>query len=76
MKFIEIAIIGFIVLEITNVIALYFFPRSKYANSVGVFKAWEKSKSVIIGFDCRDLVRRPTASLPQMPAVAPVRTAS
>ena len=37
-------IIGFIVLEATNVIALYFFPGSKYANSVGVFKAWEKSK--------------------------------
>jgi hypothetical protein len=26
------------------VIALYYFPGSKYANSVGVFKAWEKSK--------------------------------
>jgi Mn2+/Fe2+ NRAMP family transporter len=26
------------------VVALYFFPGSKYANSVGVFKAWEKSK--------------------------------
>ncbi len=25
-------------------VALYFFPGSKYANSVGVFKAWEKSK--------------------------------
>jgi hypothetical protein len=31
-------------LEATNVIALYFFPGSKYANSVGVFKAWEESK--------------------------------
>ena len=32
-------------MEATNVVALYFFPGSKYANSVGVFKAWEKSKS-------------------------------
>jgi hypothetical protein len=26
------------------VVALYFFPGSKYANSVGVFNAWERSK--------------------------------
>ena len=44
MKFIAIVIIAFIVLEATNVVALYFFPGSRYANSVGVFKAWEKSK--------------------------------
>ena len=44
MSMISVVIIGFIVLEATNVIALYFFPGSKYANSVGVFKAWEKSK--------------------------------
>jgi hypothetical protein len=37
-------IIGFILLESTNVIALYFFPDSKLANSVGIFKAWQKSK--------------------------------
>ena len=41
---INVVIIGFIVLEATNVVALYFFPESKYANSVGVFRAWEKSK--------------------------------
>ena len=41
---ISVVIIGFIILEATNVIALYFFPESKYANSVGIFKAWEKSK--------------------------------
>ena len=41
---IRVVIIGFIVLEATNVVALYLFPGSKYANSVGVFKAWEKSK--------------------------------
>jgi hypothetical protein len=41
---ISVVIIGFIILETTNVIALYFFPGSKYANSVGIFRAWEKSK--------------------------------
>ena len=44
MNLVAIAVIGFILLEATNVVALYFFPGSKYANSVGVFKAWEKSK--------------------------------
>jgi hypothetical protein len=44
MNMIRLVIIGFIILETTNVIALYFFPGSKYANSVGVFKAWERSK--------------------------------
>jgi len=44
MNIIAVVIVGFIILEATNVIALYFFPGSKYANSVGVFKAWEKSK--------------------------------
>ena len=37
-------IIGFLVLEAANVITLYFFPGSKLANGVGVFKAWEGSK--------------------------------
>jgi Mn2+/Fe2+ NRAMP family transporter len=32
-------------MEAANVATLYFFPGSKYANGVGVFKAWEKSKS-------------------------------
>ena len=45
MNVITIVTIGFLVLEATNVLALYFFPDSKLANSVGVFKAWEKSKS-------------------------------
>lgn len=44
MNVITIVTIGFLILEATNVVALYFFPGSKYANSVGVFKAWEKSK--------------------------------
>jgi hypothetical protein len=45
MSIIQIVILGFLILETTNVAALYFFPDSKLANSVGVFKAWEKSKS-------------------------------
>ena len=45
MNVIAIVIIGFIALEFTNVVALYFAPGSKLANSVGIFKAWEKSKS-------------------------------
>ena len=35
----------FVILETANVLALYFFPDSKLANSVGIFKAWEKSKA-------------------------------
>jgi hypothetical protein len=44
MNIIIIVIIVFLILEAMNVITLYFFPGSKYANGVGVFKAWEKSK--------------------------------
>ena len=45
MAFLFFVIIGFLILEVSNVIALYFFPDSKYANAIGVFKAWEKSKA-------------------------------
>lgn len=34
----------FLILEMTNVVTLYFFPGSRYANGVGVFRAWEKSQ--------------------------------
>ena len=44
MNLITIVIIAFLILEATNVLTLYFFPGSKYANGVGVFKAWEISK--------------------------------
>jgi len=44
MNLIKIVTIAFLILEATNVLALYFFPDSKLANSIGVFKAWEKSK--------------------------------
>ena len=42
--FAKITILAFIILELSNVLALYFAPGSKYANAVGVFSAWEKSK--------------------------------
>ncbi len=40
----KIVIVVFILLELSNVLALYFAPGSKMANAVGVFSAWEKSK--------------------------------
>lgn len=45
MNLLTIVTIGFLILEATNVVTLCFFPGSKYANGVGVFKAWEKSKA-------------------------------
>ena len=45
MNIIYFVIIAFLLLESTNIAALYFFPDSKLANSIGVFKAWEKSKA-------------------------------
>jgi hypothetical protein len=45
MQILEIVIIGFLIMEASNVLALYFFPDSRNMNSVGIFNAWEKSKS-------------------------------
>jgi hypothetical protein len=45
MIWIKIAIIAFIILETGNIMILYFLPDSKMGNGVGVFKAWEKSKT-------------------------------
>jgi hypothetical protein len=45
MSFLSIVIIGFLIMESANVLALYLFPGTKYANAVGVFRAWEKSKA-------------------------------
>jgi hypothetical protein len=44
MPFAKIVILAFMSLELSNVLTLYFAPGSKYANAVGVFTAWEKSK--------------------------------
>ena len=52
--FAKIVILAFMLLELSNVLALYFYPGSKYANAVGVFAAWEKSKQYP---DIHDFVR-------------------
>ncbi|MFC1678170.1 hypothetical protein ACFLZ9_00355 [Patescibacteria group bacterium] len=44
MTILYIVVIAFILLEISNVLAMYFIPGTKFANSVGVFNAWDKSK--------------------------------
>lgn len=44
MNWIRIGITIFMLLEIGNIFVLYFFPDSKLANGMGVYKAWEKSK--------------------------------
>jgi len=43
MTIIQIAMLGFILLEFSNVLALYFAPGTDKANAVGIFNAWEKS---------------------------------
>ena len=45
MSILSIAILIFIVLESLNVLTLYFNPGSQLGNGVGVFNAWEKSKT-------------------------------
>jgi len=44
MTIIQIVVSGFVLLELSNVLMLYFAPGSKNANAVGIFSAWEKSK--------------------------------
>ncbi len=44
MSILQIVIALFVLLELSNIVALYFVPGSKKANAVGVFAAWEKSK--------------------------------
>ncbi|GAP16637.1 hypothetical protein [Levilinea saccharolytica] len=54
MNAVAVVTIAFLLMEASNVLTLYFFPGSKYANGVGVFKAWEKSKQ---DPEVHDLVR-------------------
>ena len=42
---IKLILAAFVVLESINVITLYLFPDSKYANAIGIFNAWEKTKN-------------------------------
>ncbi len=44
MYILKIVMGAFIVLELLNVLILYFAPGSKLGNGMGAFKAWEKSK--------------------------------
>ncbi len=44
MNILDFAIIIFILLELSNVIILYFKPDFKYGNGVSVFNAWNKMK--------------------------------
>ena len=44
MSILQIVILIFMMLELSNIAALYFAPHLKVANAVGVFAAWEKSK--------------------------------
>jgi len=45
MTFLIIVIIGFLLLEISNVFVLFFIPDSRQVHGMGMFPAWEKSKS-------------------------------
>ncbi|HDD61256.1 MAG: hypothetical protein DRI65_11225 [Chloroflexota bacterium] len=45
MIWLKIVIALFVMLEIGNIMILYFMPDSKLANAMGYFKAWEKSKN-------------------------------
>lgn len=44
MNILKIVLILFILLELSNVLMLYFTPGTKRGNGMGVFTAWEKSK--------------------------------
>ena len=45
MSLLVIVIAAFMFLEFTNVLTLYFKKDTTLANGIGIFKAWEKSKS-------------------------------
>ncbi len=44
MDILSIIIIAFVLMELSNVIILYFKPEFKYGNSVNCFNGWHKSK--------------------------------
>ena len=44
MDLLSIIIVIFMIMELSNVIILYFKPEFKYGNGVSVFNGWEKSK--------------------------------
>ncbi len=44
MNILQIGILIFAIIEVGNVMMLYFMPGSRMGNGVGVFNAWEASK--------------------------------
>lgn len=44
MNILQIGIMIFTIIEIGNIMLLYFMPESRMGNGVGVFNAWEESK--------------------------------
>lgn len=45
MSLVVVAIAFFMILEFSNILMMYFKKDSTRANGIGVFKAWEKTKS-------------------------------
>lgn len=45
MTFLIVVIIAFLLLEISNIFVLFFTPNSRQVHGMGMFPAWEKSKS-------------------------------
>jgi hypothetical protein len=45
MTFLIVVMVGFLMLEISNVFVLLFTPNSRQVHGMGMFPAWEKSKS-------------------------------
>ena len=45
MTVLKTTVVIFTVLEVLNILTLYFNPGTKMGNGVGVFKAWETSKA-------------------------------
>ncbi len=41
---VTVIVLVFMALEIANILALYFKPEIRWANGVGVFNAWKRSK--------------------------------
>ena len=44
MNILQIGILIFTIIEVGNIVMLYFKPDSRIGNGIGVFNAWEKSK--------------------------------
>ncbi len=44
MNILQIGILIFTIIEVGNIMLLYFMPGSRMGNGVGVFNAWEESK--------------------------------